>query len=274
MGWKQDQIDKLLDQFLDGKLTEDEVRLMHEKLESGEFLSDTELDKIVLPDDILISTKQENISFESFESDSSRYKLQDFEKYSTHYKHPIVETSKAHTFVFIIVFFSILIAAPLVYILLPFQFSPQKIFQEYFSPFDITHVNRDFTEDDDFENYSNWQTAISEYQQKNYHDAIHKFDDILTSIPSRKDAYIDYFFIGVSYLAADKTKAKSAIEAFDEVLQGEAPPKWKDRAKWYLALSYLQVDAINTAKEYLQSLIGGEKTAFQYEEAEKLLEEL
>ncbi len=274
MGWKQDQIDKLLDQFLDGKLTEDEVRLMHERLESGEFVSDAELEKIVLPDDILVSTKQENNSFESFENKDNRYKLEDFERYSTPYKHPIVETSKAHTFVFIIVFFSILIAAPLIYMLLPFQLNPQKIFQKYFSSFDITHVNRDFTEDEDFETYSNWQTAISEYQQKNYHDAIHKFEDILASVPSRKDAYIDYFFIGVSYLAANQTNAKPAIEVFEKVLKGNTPPKWKDRAKWYLALSHIQLNNFNTAEEYLQSLIGGEDTVFQYEEAEKLLEEL
>ncbi|MEZ4883299.1 MAG: hypothetical protein R3E32_01090 [Chitinophagales bacterium] len=270
MGWKQEQIDKLLDQYLDGKLTEEEVRLMHETLERGGILTDAELDKIVLPVDILQpSTLQKDNIQQNTKTTNTYHKLEDFKQFRN-YHHPIVETSKAYSLVFIIVFFTILVMAPFVYMLLPIHFNAKQTFNNNFSPYPINNIERDFNNNESA--ISNWEKGVAAYKQGNYHSAVHILEDLSKNTDDNSQAYIDHFYIGISYLVEKEPKA--AIDQLKQVLESQANSEWKAHANWYLALSYLQLNETQNTINYLKEIVANGDNTYHYDEAMKLLEEI
>ncbi len=274
MGWKQDEIDRLLDQYLDGELTEEEVRLMHETLENGDSLTEAELEKIVLPVDIIHPNKMQSSTLQQTTQTSNSYrKLEKFKQYTQHH-HPIVETSKAYTLVFIIVFFTILVMAPFVYMLLPFHFNAEQTFKNHFSPYPIDDINRDFK--NDFFASFNWKEGVDAYERENYNEAIDLFRDSLEERGETSDAYIDHFYIGVSHLTKSVSDPKTANKHLYKVLDYSSPEasKWKNPTHWFLALSYLQLNETQNSRSHLKEIIAEGSQAYHYEEALKLLEEL
>lgn len=276
MGWKEDQIDKLLDQFLDGTLTEEEVRLMHETLENGDSITEVELDKIVLPVDILQPNKNEtnNVIRQSPQAQNPYRKLEEFKQYK-HYQNPIVETSKAYTLVFIIVFFSILVMAPFVYMLLPIHFNGEQIFKNNFSPYPIDDkIERGFNSD--IIASFNWKEGSKAYERANYNEAMYFFGELVEEDDNYTDTYIDHFYLGVTNLSPSISDPKTASKHLYNVLDfnSEDAKKWKYPAHWYLALSYIQLNETQNSRIHLKEIIAAGDQAFHYEKALKLLEEL
>lgn len=274
MGWKQDQIDRLLDEYLDGNLTEEEVRLMHETLENGGTLTEAELDKIVLPVEILQPNKTQTETIQQPAKKHNAYrKLEEFKQYRT-YSHPIVETSKAYTLVFIIVFFTIVVMAPFVYMLLPIHFNTDKIFQSHFTPYPIDNFERNFN-NNVFASF-NWEEGVEAYQEKNYDEVVYLLNDLLKNEGSHTDSFIDHFYLGISYLGGEKPDSKTAIDHFNKVLTDTTPmtANWKAPTHWYLALSYLQLNKTQNTRKHLKEIITEGSEAYHYQEALKLLEEI
>ena len=218
MGWKEDQIDKLLDQYLDGTLTEEEVRLMHETLENGDSITEVELDKIILPVDILKPSKTENNNplRQTTKIQSPYHKLEDFKQYK-HYQNPIVETSKAYTLVFIIVFFTILVMAPFIYMLLPIHFNAEQTFKNNFNPYPIDDkIERDFNSD--IIASFNWKEGSKAYERANYNEAMYFFGELVEEDENYTDTYIDHFYLGVTNLSSSISDPKTANKHFYNVL--------------------------------------------------------
>ncbi|MGB0932454.1 MAG: tetratricopeptide repeat protein, partial [Chitinophagales bacterium] len=200
-------------------------------------------------------------------------KLDEFKQYRT-YSHPIVETSKAYTLVFIIVFFTLLAMAPFVYMLLPIHFSTEKIFQSHFTPHPMGDVDRKFN-NNVFASF-NWQEGVEAYKEKNYDETIYLLNDLLENENSHTDAFIDHFYLGVSYLGIEKPDGKAAIIHFNEILEDNTPTisDWKSPTHWYLALSYLQLNKTQNTRKHLKEIIAEGDDAYHYQKALKLLEEI
>jgi len=271
MGWKQEQIDKILDKYLEGELTEDEVRQMHETLEKGEVITDSDLDKIILPVDILHPNKEpKKTLIETNPTANIHSKLEEFKQFGHHHRHPAIETSKAYTLVFIIVFFTVIVMAPFVYMLLPISFNAEQLFKNNFSPYPIDQVKRDFN--GDRATSSKWKESKADYQDEKYHQAVHTLSDILENTSGNSSPHIDHFYIGVCYLAGKEPEA--AVEHFEEVLKADFIGDWRATTNWYLALAYLELNKTQDSRKYLKEVIAVGDEAYNYEKALKLLEKL
>ncbi|MGB1241527.1 MAG: tetratricopeptide repeat protein [Chitinophagales bacterium] len=271
MGWKQDQIDKILDKYLEGELTEEEVRQMHETLENGGVITDSELDKIILPVDILHpNKKQDSTILQSNTTANIHSKLEEFKQFGHHRRHPSIETTKAYTLVFIIVFFTVIVMAPFVYMLLPISFNAEQLFKNNFSPYPIDKVKRDFN--GNYEASSKWKKSKISYQDQNYHNTVHALSELLEDIENNESSHIDHFYIGVSYLAGNEPKA--AVEHFESVLKADFIGDWRATTNWYLALTYLELNKTQETRKYLKEVIAVGNEAYNYEKALKLLEKL
>jgi len=261
---QEKNIDELLDQFLAGKLTEEELKWRHEQLKKGNLtaISEKEIDEVVLPNELLSSlnfkTESSEIPFKTFQSIESKPVI-------TRQKITWITWLKRQTWLSALAVISILLL-PIIYLFSWINNDKQQLIQEYFVPYDIAHIGRNFN-NKTTESY--WIDAKTKYEQGNYETAIKLFRKI--NLAQRKDSYIDAFFIGVCQLGRRYALPHKAVEAFEQEKLNHTDLFLP--AQWYLALAHLQSGEKEKAKANLEFL-SRQENGYKQQEAKKLIEML
>ena len=246
-------IDNLLDQYLEGRLTEQEIKLLHEHLEHthDEHLTNELLDKIHLPSDLL-------------PTQATTPPKSDYE-FLLHL--PANDPPEPGFRSLIKQYLPLLAGLVFVSLLLPigYLFSHRQqltVFEHYFKPYPI--VQRTLPDPGLQEK---WNSAAYRYIGHDYYRAIGEFNLLLNR--QIADNYLDQFYIGISYLA--NNEPRQALEYLEQA--AAVPSNIKQPAQWYLALAYLLNENHDLAKHILTDIVNGDNT-FKKAEAQKLLEAL
>ncbi|OWY20565.1 hypothetical protein C7N43_07950 [Sphingobacteriales bacterium UPWRP_1] len=259
----QEEIDKILDQYLAGKLSAEEVRLLHAKLQKGElhFLSEDEWEQIVLPPDVLhpithAEKMTEKVLYASagndFEWTENRY-----QKYGW---------ANSRYAVVISLLLGLLLLLPFVHLFLSLG-KEQNLVNRYFAPHDMIPVERSFT-NPDAENL--WHAAVLKYRAGNYSASAASLSQLFAyQLP---DAYTDHLYMGICYIGnAQPREALHHLKIAAETTPADAG--LQNLVNWYISLAYIQNGNIAAAKPLLEQL--SETLNFVYQtRAAKLLSEL
>lgn len=251
------EIDKILDRYLDGSLTKDEVRYMHERLTKGENVDilEQELDKIHLPLDVIDPPHYSQEKIEVIEA-SPTYTYQ---KSATH------KPTKHWLAAFMMSI--IVLISSFFYVWIPYNGNDQQLFKEYFTPFNIAGIKQEFDNTDLIEK---WKDAKQAYESAKYEQALASFKDIINSSASLHPNDVNYFYMGNCYLA--NSSPQQAIQCLEKV-QEETTEAWVDKAQWYIALAHLNAGNRAAAKDKLKN-IQNKETAFNCEKAQMILENM
>ncbi|MBL7767811.1 MAG: hypothetical protein JNK20_02510 [Flavipsychrobacter sp.] len=130
--------------------------------------------------------------------------------------------------------------------------TPQKLANQYFSPDPGLPVTMSSSSQ-----YQFYDGMVS-YKEADYEKAIAIWKSIATT--NRQSDTLQYF-IGVAYLNRDQYN--DALQQLLPLAEGNS--KWKEKASWYLSLTYLKLNQPQKAQKWLQTIPS-------YPEAPDLLE--
>ncbi len=280
----QQEMDRVLDQYLNGDISEEEVRRYHECLQNGEIPQEVMMDRsaeheftsveipddienIELPGDALVNLLKESDYLQQLEEELKQQKEPDELPYLS------IHINRKFLPVLVFALLSVLML-PLVYFLLPSPASDQ-MFTEYFTPFDISSIDRDKTvlaasserEKKQFvQNLQKWDHAKYIYAMGDYPEAIRLFGDM--TVAQMNDEYIDQFLIGVSYLA--QGHSRSAIDPLKAAVANEQN-SLRSESVWYLALAYIHNNDLSAASPLLK-LLSKDERVYKEVEAKEILQ--
>ena len=138
--------------------------------------------------------------------------------------------------------------------------SPTELFADNFEPYAYQNITRG-----DVAVIDQTTAAYAMYANGEYMEAANLFEKL---IPESQNALRDKFYLGNAYLASGE--AQKAITVFEEVIQES--DSMKTLAQWYLGLSYLEANDVESAKATFELVeAAGE---FHAEDAEKILKKL
>lgn len=250
MRYVEREIDNLLDRYLEGVLTTEEVRLLHRQLEndlpSGE--AQALLDSIELPDDLLnapivVRPKEHKIQYNKAKNNPLR-------------------RSEKIGWLYAIVLLLVLVI-PMFFYIAPIQ-QRQKLFNHYFRPYSITAVQDPFQEQAMAELWSN---AAFKYNGDNYIQALQTLENIAKQ--STDNQHVVNFYIGLCYLSLKDSER--ALPYLKQVADNINP--LRHQANWYIALAQLQLNETENAKATLQTIISM-PDSYNSDEAAALLKRL
>lgn len=225
-------IDEILDQYLDGLITEEEMRNMHLRLENKQKDEDIDalLDKIELPVDILVAPNTP--------------KLLPNQIFTT----PLEPTSARERFLHQLPYWVVLLItmAMLLVTYRMFYHSHLVMADQYFKPYAISTIDRSFASE---KQKNDWDKAIIAYETSDYILATTYFKNILNQQPSND--FIDNFFTGICHLALHQPR--EAIIYLNKSTEN-SNTAWKSTAYWYLGLAYLSNENIMVARQYLEKV--------------------
>lgn len=130
--------------------------------------------------------------------------------------------------------------------------TPQKLANQYFSPDPGLPVTMSSSSQ-----YQFYDGMVS-YKEADYEKAIAIWKSIATT--NRQSDTLQYF-IGLAYLNRDHYN--DALQQLLPLAEGNS--KWKEKASWYLSLTYLKLNQPQKAQKWLQTIPS-------YPEAPELLE--
>lgn len=130
--------------------------------------------------------------------------------------------------------------------------TPQKLANQYFSPDPGLPVTMSSSSQ-----YQLYDGMVS-YKEADYEKAIAIWKSIATT--NRQSDTLQYF-IGVAYLNRDQYN--DALQQLLPLAEGNS--KWKEKASWYLSITYLKLNQPQKAQKWLQTIPS-------YPEAPELLE--
>jgi tetratricopeptide (TPR) repeat protein len=239
----------LIDRYIEGKLTNEDLILFEEKLKSDpEFAQDVETHKMAI-----------NVIF-LHSRDELKKKLNDIhdnrmnKAFTMNVSYRVAASIAVIFLVSSVVFYLAVIRTP----------DYSKLFDDTFVPYQdmISQQSRG----DNNENKTLINDAMNYYNQKKFDKAILIFDKILRSKQSN-DAVIYYY--GISCLGSKENNI--AIELLSQ-LSVNPESMFYEQARWYLALGYLfKKDKENTVK-ILHDIIRNK--TFNNEKAKELLDDL
>lgn len=248
----EQEIDKILDCYLEGVLTTDEVRLLHRQLDADLPSGDVQyiLDRIELPDDLLYGS-----------DNPKEVKI----RYQRALPANVVPQALQlqRSWLLYGVFGLLLLLLPLLFYVLPIQ-QHQKIFDRYFVSYSITSIPQQFN-DQALE--EQWHTAVFKYKNEHYLQTVKTLESLLTQ--PNIDTYAIHFYIGISYLAM--SESERALSHLVTVAADINP--LCQQANWYIALAHLQLNDITSTQAILRSIIET-PDAYNREEAMALLANL
>lgn len=258
----QEELDKILDQYLAGKLNTEEVRRLHTKLESGEteVYSEEDLLQVALPDDIANPlTQAEKIAVKQplttiapdFSWTDSGYRQYKF-------------VSGKYAALFALVF-TVILLLPFVHLFMSVGKDQHLVFR-YFSMPDILLANRTI---DKPTAQNDWNLATLKYRSGNYTAAASALNQML--VYQLPDAYLDRFYLGICYIGLGEPR--EALQYLQNAALTNTNPDFVSLTQWYIALAYVQAGKPAEARPILQQL--AKNTTFAYApKAAQLLTEL
>ncbi len=242
MGKVEQEIDKLLDQYLDGRLSTDEVRLLHRQLEAGNNPNNgysTEFDewveRVTLPDDLLHYTP-------------TIYTEPAYKKQIAYDEDTLPLVSGRQILLWGVLFIFIM-SLSLYWYVLPFE-KNQSLFDKYFQPLplhEVTYVTNS-QKDNDL-----WRSAIFKYSDRKYAIAIQDLEKIRNNnndSDSEDNDNVIELLIGVCLLA--DREVNRALPHLTNLAASESP--LHQQAKWFAALAYLQNSDSAKARFYLEQI--------------------
>lgn len=239
----QEEIDKILDQYLEGKLNTDEVRVLHTKLQQGDIHSLEREDSsgIELPDDIRFPlTNAEKMSNQLLYTASGR----SFEVNEGNYRKFLMLNGRSALFIAAI--FTLLLLVPFMYLFMSLDKKQNLIFK-YFSPHDILSTQRIF---DNPQIENEWNVIALKYRSGNYSATVTAFDQMFAhQLP---DVYLDHFYMGICNIALDEPS--NALQHLQAALAQCQNEDFAPFIHWYIALAYLQNGKNHEAKTILSDL--------------------
>ena len=155
---------------------------------------------------------------------------------------------------------------PVIYLFSWINNDKQKIMQQYFVPYNIANIERNF---DSAETTSYWIAAKTKYEKGNYEAAIKLFRKVM--LTQSEDNHIDAFFIGLCQLGRKYKLPHQAREYFEQ--ENLKNTDLFMPAQWYLALANIQCGEKDEAKAKLLFLSQQQKS-YKQEEAKQLMEML
>jgi tetratricopeptide (TPR) repeat protein len=225
-------IDEILDQYLDGLITEEEMRDMHLQLENKHKDEDIDalLEKIELPVDILVAPNTRKVLPNQI------------------FTTPLEPINARERFLHQLPYWVVLLItiAMLLVAYRMFYHSHLVMAEQYFKPYAISTIERSFVSD---EQKKEWDKAVFAYETPNYIAATTHFKNILNQQP--KNDFIDSFFTGICHLAL--RQPREAIVYLNKSTEG-GNMAWKNTAYWYLGLAYLSNENILVARQYLEKV--------------------
>lgn len=264
MGKVEQEIDKLLDQYLDGRLSTDEVRLLHRQLEAGKNTENSNLaeldewiDRIALPDDLFryspatlteVATKKQTTPTETII--------------------PVVSIRQVLVWGLLFIF---TLSLSLYWYILPFERN-EALFDKYFQPIPLSEVT--FVDEGQKEK-DLWNLIVFKYNERKFDIAAKDLEKLSAQISQNNEApnklNIDALNLltGIAHLAAYNTKA--ALPYLNTVAATES--SWQQQANWFAALAYLQNSDLARARFCLERIIQNPK-AYNHNTAQTLFHEI
>lgn len=154
---------------------------------------------------------------------------------------------------------ALLIVAATIYLFVGFNHNPAYLADQAFEPYPNRFRTMGESEKTDF------NKGLDAYDDEDYLEAIARF----SKINPEDEMYMDaQFYLGVSNLGSEQYN--EALAPFKYVIQQKS--LYEGSAKWYLCLTYLQLDQEDEAIKILRSIAdeGGKKA----KAAQELLDEL
>ncbi len=136
-------------------------------------------------------------------------------------------------------------AAVILLLIVPFYFILRPnptLMEQYFEPYENLYSSRGSSD-------AEIRQALAQYDKGEFKESIVHFDAYLEAVPSDSEAV---FYAGIAHLAAGETG--DAIALLGSV-QTEGFI-YRQRARWYLALSYIQAGNTAAAESLLEELSG------------------
>ena len=227
-------IDEILDRYLAGLITEEDVREQHLELEKKqqEEAIDALIEKIELPIDILVAKYDSTVASE--------------QQFTTPTEPNNARENFLHRLPFLMV--GVVTVAMLLVAYFMFYNNHLAMADHYFKPYAITTIERSFSTN---EQQNEWNNAINAYEFPDYQTATLYFKNLLNQQP--KDDYIDSFFAGICHLAAHQPR--EAIFYLNQSINTKNNNlAWKNTAYWYLGLAYLSNENILAARQYFEKV--------------------
>lgn len=119
----------------------------------------------------------------------------------------------------------------------------EQLFAEYFTPASGLPTQMGTTD-----NYT-FQDGMVDYRSEQYNEALAKWMPLLASAPNNDTLN---YYMGVGHLA---NKSHSKATPYLQTVTQLENSKFQQDAAWYLALAYLELGEVETAKMKLRSLI-------------------
>lgn len=264
----ENQMDKILDEYLEGNISEAEVKAIHQRLQLGDPLLDIdqELEKISLPADLLVSTMKAeptptlppNTSIEAYLNDRAVF---DWEKKHTSRRNTL-KIAQRYALVGAILF-AIVLLVPMLHLFLPFS-NTQPLFDKYFElPTMVEHLSIEKEE----KVQKLWVLAEDYYKDKSFTPAINVLNDVVKMGQSSEAD----FYIGVAYLAKPQHQPRLAIQHLEAANQNSE--LLAAQAQWYLALAHLKSGDSTKSRAILETIVA-ETEDYYKGSAKQLLEDL
>lgn len=256
------EIDKILDRYLEGVLTTDEVRVLHRQLDDDLPSGDVQavLDRIELPADLL---EQPTVSVQT-----KAYQRRPAYRLATPPSVARLRLSAMYGTLTLLLFIIPCVLYMFCYVW-PLR-QQQKMVEQYFTPYNAASYPINI---EDATIATTWQTAVfkynnaAQYNAADYLTAAHTFETLLAQ--PFEDIYALHFYIGVSYIAAHQPS--NALAHLAQVSTAVTP--LRQQALWYMALAYLQNNNRVSAKNVLQQIVST-PNAYRQQEAKSLLAKL
>ncbi len=251
----ENEIDKILDQYLEGRITKEQVRLLHEHIRQGGVLVESDnadTTEVKMPEELYY------VSPEIVFDETQRF--EELKKRRKEYHQKSIFRHAALS----VVLFVIIVFTPVVYLFMSISSSTDALINRYFRPYDVSKTERKLN---NMTLQDKWDSSANKYARKNYTDAIISFNNLISYNP--EDVYIDHFYIGLSYIG--KGQPREAIDHLEKAIA--VNHELTEPARWYLALAHLQNEEIDKTKSLLKPFIS-EEVKYNHEEAEKLMKSL
>ena len=237
----EEEMDKILDRYLEGLITKDEVRVMHRRLNGEEEAMDDDWDIIQLPPEILNPKEQNN----------ARYNKENIRTRQEFVGKTPLSLGKKYA-LSTLLFLLIILLIPLFYLFVP-QERTQFLFNKYFTIYEI---------ENDLPNSNpaldqKWVNVVNNYQSEKYYTVVGLLKDLQQSDSQNTIAYS--FYLGNCFLFM--RNHEDAIKELEKVALVKSD--LQDEALWYLALAYYLNKDLKKSKEILNEVMTFEGTPYK-----------
>ena len=227
----------LIQPFLDGELSREELDLINKELENNAVLAEDiklyrEVDNAIREKDVLDLRNQLDVIHNSMDNKVTN-------------PTPAPRYRKVLSYA-AIASLAILISVGVMYTLQNRKLSNEEIFEKYYEPYEVTMVYRS----GEINTGKLIQEARQKYEAGMYHEAIVLFEQILEKDP---DDMSTTLYSGISYM--EEEEYMKADRSFNRIIDHN-DNLYIEQAEWYLGFCYLMTDKLDVAKSHFAEISG------------------